>query len=92
LRAEPDVKGYKERWMKRLIGKSAGVVLASGALASLAIAQEEYPDRFSIGASIQQLWDSNYSRTPEEEEEEITISAASVRLAHTISRQDFRVN
>lgn len=78
--------------MKKLIGKSAGVVLASGALASLAIAQEEYPDRFSIGASIQQLWDSNYSRTPEEEEEEITISAASVRFAHKISRQDFKVN
>ncbi len=78
--------------MKKLIGKGAGLILVSGALATLAIAQEDYPDRFSLGASIQHLWDSNYSRTPDEEEDEITISAASVRFAHNISRQDFKLN
>jgi hypothetical protein len=56
-------------------------------------AQEEARnDRLNIGLSVQQLWDSNYSRTPEEESEEITLTGASIGLNHRISRQQFKAN
>lgn len=46
-------------------------------------------DLFSIGASVRQLWDSNYERTPEENSEHITMSSAFVSLDKTLSRQRF---
>lgn len=46
-------------------------------------------DLFSAGASVRQLWDSNYARTPEEDSEQITVSSAFVALDKTLSRQRF---
>lgn len=46
-------------------------------------------DFFSAGASVRQLWDSNYERRPEKESERITVSSAFVALDKTLSRQRF---
>lgn len=51
-----------------------------------AVAQD---DLLSVGASVQQIWDSNYARTPEEEADQITLASASVGLDKTLSRQRF---
>src|SRR5690606_35070729 len=49
-------------------------------------------DFFSAGASVRQLWDSNYERRPEKESERITVSSAFVALDKTLSRQRHSVD
>lgn len=73
--------------MRKLLCSTLAVTPLCLVVAQSAGAQE---DRLSIRASLQQLWDSNYSRTIEEESDRVTLATASVAVAHRISRQQFR--
>lgn len=57
------------------------------AMAPLAAAQGG--DLLSLGASVQEMWDSNYTRTAEENSEHMTLTSASIALNKTLSRQNF---
>jgi hypothetical protein len=73
--------------MRKSVGTFAVIPLCA-LIAAPAVAQDDF---FSIGGSVRQLWDSNYSRTPDEEEdsESITLTSAFVTLDKTLSRQRF---
>lgn len=72
--------------MSKLLRTGVGVVSLCALTVPFAAAQD---DILTLGASIQQAWDSNYTRTPEEDDEQITIASASVALNKTLSRQRF---
>lgn len=77
--------------MRKFLWLHAGMIPLCALLTPLAAAQD---DTFSIGGSVQEIWDSNYSRSPEGEEdsEYMTLATASVAFNKTLSRQKFNVH
>lgn len=73
--------------MRKRGWRNSGFTCVCLCMISVAFAQE---DRLSLGASVQQIWDSNYNRTPEAVSDEITVASLSVSLAQDISRQKLR--
>ena len=46
-------------------------------------------DAFHLNASVNEIWDSNFSRRPVADEEKITLASAGARFNQTYGRQRF---
>ena len=46
-------------------------------------------DAFHLNASVNEIWDSNFSRSPDADEEKITLASAGARFNQTYGRQRF---
>lgn len=72
---------------------SAAVLTAALLLTSPVQSQErervEERDPVAFDAAVKHLWDSNYNRTPDGGQEQVTVASVGVRGNHDIRRQQF---
>ena len=73
--------------MKKLAGYFTGILVGSSGLVFSSTAQTIDPDVLAVSAGVQHTFDSNFLRSPENAEEQITRAGAGVRFNKQISAQ-----
>lgn len=73
--------------MRKLAGYLTGILIGSSSVSTFSWAQTVSQDALGFSAGVQHTYDSNFLRSPEEAEEQITRAGAGIRFNKQISAQ-----